>query len=160
MLKKPFHFLAIAILISACSNSEPTRSEVEESTTKKSIDYQGHRGCRGLLPENTIPAFKKALDLGVKTLEMDVVITKDKQVILSHEPWFSHEIALDPEGNPIQLETETSHRIYQMTFEETQNYDVGSKDHPRFPEQEKMEITNLKEANQFVGRKYRKGWKM
>ncbi|MEM9053118.1 MAG: glycerophosphodiester phosphodiesterase [Bacteroidota bacterium] len=141
MIKKPFHYLAIAILISACSNSEPTKSEVEKSTTTKFIDYQGHRGCRGLLPENTIPAFKKALDLGVNTLEMDVVITKDKQVILSHEPWFSHEIALDPEGNPIQLETETSHRIYQMTFEETQNYDVGSKDHPRFPEQEKMEIT-------------------
>ena len=50
------------------------------------MDVQGHRGCRGLMPENTIPAFIKALDLGVHTLEMDVVISKDHQVIVSHEP--------------------------------------------------------------------------
>jgi glycerophosphoryl diester phosphodiesterase len=51
------------------------------------FDVQGHRGARGLKPENTIPAFITALDSGVTTLEMDVVITADNQVILSHEPW-------------------------------------------------------------------------
>ena len=48
------------------------------------FDVQGHRGARGLRPENTIPAFLVALDSGVTTVEMDVVITKDKKVILSH----------------------------------------------------------------------------
>src|ERR1043165_10012729 len=58
------------------------------------FDVQGHRGARGLKPENTIPAFLLALDSGVTTLEMDVVITKDKQVVLSHDPWMSADICL------------------------------------------------------------------
>jgi glycerophosphoryl diester phosphodiesterase len=53
------------------------------------FDLQGHRGCRGLRPENTLPAFFHALDIGVNTLELDVVITKDKQVIVSHEAYFN-----------------------------------------------------------------------
>ena len=56
------------------------------------FDKQGHRGARGLMPENTIPAMFKALELGVTTLEMDVVISKDKKVVLSHEPYFSSDI--------------------------------------------------------------------
>ena len=52
------------------------------------FDKQGHRGCRGLMPENTIAAMIKALELGVTTLEMDAVITRDSQVVLSHEPFF------------------------------------------------------------------------
>ena len=65
------------------------------------FDIQGHRGCRGILPENTIEAMKKAIDLGVTTLEMDVVISKDKKVLLSHEPFLSHEICLDKNQNEI-----------------------------------------------------------
>ena len=62
------------------------------------FDNQGHRGCRGLMPENTVAAMIKALNLGVTTLEMDVVITKDKKVILSHDQWFSEEITTKPDG--------------------------------------------------------------
>ena len=51
------------------------------------LDLQGHRGCRGLMPENTIPAMTHALDLGVHTLEMDVVISQDRKVVVSHEPF-------------------------------------------------------------------------
>ena len=54
------------------------------------LDVQGHRGCRGLRPENTIAAMLYALELGVTTLEMDVVITGDEKVIVSHEPYFNH----------------------------------------------------------------------
>ena len=46
------------------------------------FDKEGHRGCRGLMPENTIPAMLKAIDLGVTTLEMDIVFTKDKVAVL------------------------------------------------------------------------------
>ena len=49
----------------------------------KKLDVQGHRGCRGLLPENSLPAFEKAIELGVTTLELDIGITKDKEVIVS-----------------------------------------------------------------------------
>ena len=56
------------------------------------FDIEGHRGCRGLMPENTIPAMIKAIDLGVTTLEMDASISKDKKVFLSHEPFFNHDL--------------------------------------------------------------------
>ncbi|MBM3416255.1 MAG: glycerophosphodiester phosphodiesterase [Bacteroidetes bacterium] len=102
------------------------------------FDKQGHRGCRGLMPENTIPAMIHALDWGVTTLEMDVVITKDKKVILSHEPWFSHEITTRPDGSYIGEREERKFNIYWMTYEETKAFDVGMKPHPRFPRQQKI----------------------
>ncbi len=58
-------------------------------TRNYTIDVQGHRGARGLAPENTIYGFKKALDIGVNTLELDVVISKDHKVLVSHEHWMS-----------------------------------------------------------------------
>ena len=103
-----------------------------------SFDYQGHRGCRGLMPENTIPAFLKAIDLHVTTLEMDAVITKDKQVIISHEPFFNHEITTKLNGSFIDEKDERTYNIYKMTFDETKCYDVGLKPHPRFSQQQKL----------------------
>ena len=103
-----------------------------------SFDQQGHRGCRGLRPENTIPAMIHALDLGVTTLETDVVISKDKQAVLSHEPFFNHEISTTPGGKRVTTAEEKSLNLYQMTYEEIQQYDVGLVTHPRFPRQQKM----------------------
>ncbi len=102
------------------------------------FDKEGHRGARGLAPENTIPAMLKGLDMGVTTLEMDAVITKDKQVILSHEPFFNHEITTKPDGSFIDEKEERKFNIYGMTLEETRHYDVGLKPHPRFPQQERL----------------------
>ena len=104
------------------------------------FDKEGHRGCRGLMPENTIPAFKKAIELGVTTLEMDAVITKDKKVILSHEPFFNHEITTKPDGSFVNENEEKSFNIYEMTYRETADFDVGSKQHPRFSQQKKIKI--------------------
>lgn len=102
------------------------------------FETQGHRGCRGLMPENTIPAMIKALDLGVTTLEMDAVITKDSQVVLSHEPFFNHEISTSPDGQAISEATEKQHNIFQLNYAEVQRYDVGLAKHPRFPRQQKL----------------------
>lgn len=107
---------------------------------QKQIDIQGHRGCRGLMPENTIPAMIKSLQLGVITLEMDAAITADKQVILSHEPFFSHEISLKPDGSTIAEAEEKRFNIYKMSYAETQQFDVGLKPHARFPDQEKLKV--------------------
>jgi glycerophosphoryl diester phosphodiesterase len=104
---------------------------------ERNIDWQGHRGCRGLYPENTIQAMLKAIDLGVSTLELDVVITKDKQVILSHEPFMSAEISTNPEGKTITASEEKTYNIYQLDYAAVQTWDVGLKPHPRFPQQEK-----------------------
>ena len=105
----------------------------------QNFDIQGHRGCRGLFPENSIEAMKRAIDLGVTTLEMDVVISKDKQVFLSHEPFLSHEICLDKNKNEITEANERSYNLYQMNYDEIKTCDCGSKIHPRFLDQQKLE---------------------
>ena len=111
-----------------------------ESNHKKMVDIQGHRGCRGLLPENSIIAFEKAIELGVHTLELDVVISKDHQVVVSHEPFMNHEIALDLQGNPIPESEEKNYNLYQMTYDSIRLYDCGTKKHPRFPTQQKLKV--------------------
>jgi len=104
------------------------------------IDVQGHRGCRGLMPENTLPAFQKAIDLGVNTLEMDLVISKDKKVVVSHDPFMNHDIALDVSGNEISKSEEKSYNLYEMTYDSIKMYDCGSKKHPRFPNQKRLKV--------------------
>ena len=106
--------------------------------SETAFDKQGHRGCRGLMPENTIAAMYKAIDLGVTTLEMDASISKDDQVFLSHEPFFNHEISLQPNGKPIEAAQEKSFNMYQLDYAQITKYDVGLKPHPRFPQQVKL----------------------
>lgn len=102
------------------------------------FDLQGHRGARGLMPENTIAGFITALDSGVTTLEMDVVITKDKKVIVSHEPWMSAAICYDKQGKEFPEKEEKQFNIYRMTYGDTRLFDCGSRKNERFPEQHKM----------------------
>jgi len=104
------------------------------------MDIQGHRGCRGLHPENSLPAFEKALELKVKTLELDVVVSKDHKVVVSHEPYMSHEIALDLFGNEITPKLEMAFNLYTMSYDSIKLYDCGSKKHPRFPFQKKEKV--------------------
>lgn len=102
----------------------------------QAFDLQGHRGARGLRPENTMPAFRRALELGVATLEMDVVVAADGTVVVSHEPWFSHVICRAPDGSPIAESEAVQHRIYALPYDEVEHYDCGTRLHPRFPHQE------------------------
>ena len=104
------------------------------------FDKQGHRGCRGLMPENTVPAMKAALELGVTTLEMDIVFTKDKEAVVSHEPFFNHEITTKPDGSSVTQGEEKSLNIYEMSYAAVKNYDVGMKPHSRFPRQQKLKV--------------------
>jgi glycerophosphoryl diester phosphodiesterase len=146
-------FFAFSILLSCSSSKKNTAVNNEPQKTSLAItatfDKQGHRGCRGLMPENTIPAMIQAIGMGVTTLEMDVVITKDKQVILSHEPFFNHEITTMPDGRFIEEKEEKSYNIYKMTFEETKKFDVGLKVHPRFAQQQKIAAHKPSLANVF-----------
>jgi len=105
------------------------------------FDIQGHRGCRGLYPENTIPAFLKAVELGVTTLELDVVITADHQVLVSHDPFMSHEICLAPGGSKISKSDENNHNIYLMNYASTLEYDCGTSGNKKFPDQKKMKVS-------------------
>lgn len=99
------------------------------------VSIEGHRGARGHLPENTVPSFIRALELGADTLELDVVISADREVVVSHEPWFSSAISLDAAGMRIAPEQEKEHNIFTMPYDEVRRYDVGSLGHPGFPGQ-------------------------
>ena len=139
-----YFYLIITFLFMECSgtkyvNSLPNIPPIMDLS--KAFDIQGHRGCRGLMPENTVPAMIMAMERGVTTLEMDIVFTKDKKAILSHEPFFNHEITTKPDGSLVTVEEERSLNIYKMDYAETQLYDVGLKPHPRFPKQEKLKAT-------------------
>lgn len=109
----------------------------EPKIIMNNLDIQGHRGCRGLLPENTIEGFIRVVDLGVGTLELDVVISKDSQVIVSHEPFFNHEISTPPEGQDINEDNQMSFNIFEMDYNDIKKFDVGIKGHPKFPLQSK-----------------------
>ena len=99
------------------------------------IDLQGHRGARGLMPENTIVGVLEALDHGVRTIELDVVISADHEVVVSHEPWMSSSICRTPEGVDVTVENERSFNIFRMSYAEVAAFDCGSRGHADFPEQ-------------------------
>lgn len=125
----------MCVTLAACSGSHKTqRLEV------KNFDKEGHRGCRGLMPENTIPAMLHAIDLGVNTLETDAVITKDKKVVLSHDPYFNHELATRPDGTLVTQAEEKTLNIYRMDYAEVKKFDVGLRPHPRFPGQQRIAV--------------------
>jgi glycerophosphoryl diester phosphodiesterase len=86
------------------------------------FDLQGHRGARGLLPENTLPAFEKALQLGVDTIECDMAITKDGVVVIHHDLWLNPNTTRDADGKWLEARGPA---ISSLTFEELQKYDVG-----------------------------------
>lgn len=98
----------------------------------------GHRGCRGLFPENTIPAFLHALQLGVDALEMDVVLSADQQVVVAHEPWLSAQLGLSPTGQFIDSQKEQSFNLFELPYVTIRQSIVGTIPHPRFPAQQQV----------------------
>lgn len=99
------------------------------------IELHGHRGARGLVPENTIPSFRRALDLGVTTLELDVVLAGDGTVVVSHEPWMMREKCRAPDGGWLPADASRAHNLYEMAYDRIAAYDCG-RTLGDFPEQE------------------------
>ena len=126
---------ALLLTIAACGTGKKTTTSVTGL-----FDTQGHRGNRGLMPENTIPAMLSAIDLDVTTLEMDVVISKDKKVVLSHDVFFHENITTTPEGKFLTKAEATKRLLYEMNYDSIQKYDVGMKVHPDFPRQKKIAV--------------------
>ena len=127
-------FLFCSLILSACNN---TYNPEDDGSIElpKNLSWQGHRGARGLSPENTIPSFLKALEYPVTTLELDVAVSKDNQLIITHEPWFNAAICNLPDGRPMDKATSKKLNIYQMTYEEIKQYDCGSRGNEKFPHQ-------------------------
>lgn len=142
-IMRQIRFLLFAAVLTACadrSQQDQTTSEANENQVETAMrtefDLQGHRGARGLYPENSIEGFLAAVELQVNTLEMDVVITKDKKVVVSHEPWISSVICWGLDDRPVPEGKNLN--IYRMTYDEVSNYNCGSQPHPDFPLQARM----------------------
>ena len=135
-LKREYsELIVVLLLVAGCHTAKLAYMNLP------AFDKEGHRGARGLMPENTIPAMLKGMDMGVTTLEMDAMITKDRKVILSHDPCFNPDITTLPDGSYIPEKDTKKYVIFGMTYEETQRYDVGMKPYPHFPRQERLKAT-------------------
>ena len=86
------------------------------------FDVQGHRGARGLAPENTLAAFERALSLGVTTIETDVAITRDGVAVISHDPFLNPDLVRAPGGAWL---TTRGPPIHALTFAELERYELG-----------------------------------
>lgn len=137
---KVFKYVSLILLIAIMGCGQ--------SAQEKSLELIGHRGATGLAPENTIPGFKKALEYDIDAIELDVVISGDEQVVVSHEPWFRHDICLTPEGDSISQDSQKDHLIYEMDYEQIAEYDCGSVQREGYPDQENQPLAKplLKDA--------------
>ncbi len=109
------------------------------------FDLQGHRGARGLAPENTLPAFARALGVGVTTLELDVGLTRDGVLVISHDTALNPDLARGPDGRHLEARGPLIHR---STLAELQAYDVGrikpgSRYAATFAQQQPMDGTRI-----------------
>jgi glycerophosphoryl diester phosphodiesterase len=86
------------------------------------FDLQGHRGTRGLAPENTLPAFARALEIGVDTLELDTNVTRDGVVVVMHDTRLNPDVARGPDGQWLK---ERGPAVHALTYSELEQYDVG-----------------------------------
>ena len=145
MTKKLLVFLSLAVsLFTACNVAESDKQTNNDTTSvariSKVFDLQGHRGARGFYPENTIPAFLEGVNRGVRTIELDVVVSADSQLVVSHEPFLNHAICLDTAGKAIAEADEKKWNLYKMTVAQIQKCDCGSLGNPNFKEQKKREV--------------------
>lgn len=103
------------------------------------FEIHGHRGSRGHLPENSVPGFVLAIEQGAHVVELDVVVSSDRQVVVNHEPWLNKKICLSPDGAPI---TENkAWNLFEMTMDEIRRCDCGSKGNPDFTNQKPLSVS-------------------
>lgn len=107
------------------------------SVTRHPFDEQAHRGGRGLMPENTIASEKNAIHYNC-TMEMDLQMTKDKQIVVSHDAYMNALFCFTPGGDTMSRKDGYSRLIFDMPYDSVAKYDCGSKPYPAFPEQKKM----------------------
>lgn len=133
-MKRTFISLACSLIVIltliSCKASDPNKI-VERSFPE--FFKEGHRGARGLIPENTIESMKQAIDDGANFIELDIQFSKDNKVLVAHDATINREITLMPDGSKIPDTSEFV--LYQMNYEDIKKFDVGTKPHPHFPQQ-------------------------
>jgi len=130
---KNYHILLITTAFTialSCKSVSPQQ--------KDPIQVQAHRGDRGYFPENTLPAFYSAIDKGADVIELDLVISKDKKVIVSHDTFMHSGYISWPNGNAVTKEEEKKSNLYQMTYDSIRSFDAGFRRNPAFPDQKSV----------------------
>lgn len=117
------HIAALALVVAMPFVAEPR------------ILVHGHRGARAVRPENTLPAFEYAIAVGVDVLELDMAVTRDGVIVISHDPHLSRTICQGPEGG------ETA--IHKLSFEQLRQWDCGALKNPAFPKQQTVPGTKM-----------------
>ena len=126
----------------------------------QAFDLQGHRGARGLAPENTLPSFELAIQHGATTLELDAAVTRDGVIVIHHDRALNPNFARDASGRWLER---ASRPIHHMTLAEVQAHDIGrikpgtpyAKD---FPDQVPMDGTRVPRLSDLFGMVQRKGY--
>jgi glycerophosphoryl diester phosphodiesterase len=132
-------FISFLFISVGCSSTV-----VKNERLRSSLDLQGHRGARGLKPENTWPAFEEAIQYKMTTLELDTVLTKDKRIVIHHDSDTNPVICQNADGTQIQKQS-----LYLLTIAELQALDCGSKKNPAFPKQISVPGTKLLTIEEF-----------
>lgn len=133
-LKKIALVGVFAILTASCKTTGPA------AVVKKEFPEffkEGHRGARGLMPENTTASMIRAIEEGANFIELDIQISKDNQVMVAHDPYINPTYSTHPENVEFAAR---DFILYDMNYSEIKKYDVGQKFHPGFPEQEKVAV--------------------
>lgn len=109
-----------------------------QTSVPAQLDIQGHRGARGLMPENSMPAFKKALSLRVPTLELDLQLTQDHVFVVHHDAKLDPERCVYDDGRKV-----TKQAIAQLRYDALAHIDCGRVANPHFPKQQTVAATRI-----------------
>jgi glycerophosphoryl diester phosphodiesterase len=98
------------------------------------IQVHGHRGARAMRPENTLPAFEYAIAQGVDALELDMAVTRDNAIVVSHDPVLEPPVCTGPKERAV---------IHELTLSEVKQWDCGAKQNPNFAKQQPVPGTRM-----------------
>ncbi len=138
MKKHILTFAALAAIMAGCQSTKMSQTTSKKGLVLPAFNKEGHRGIRGLMPENTLPSMYKAIDFDVNTIELDIVISKDKKVVISHDIYFHPDITTTPDGKYLTSKEAQEHQLFKMDYDSIRKYDVGLKPHKDFPQQQKL----------------------
>ena len=129
-----------ALLLICCSLTSALQL-LSATQIKKLPIVHAHRGGAAIYPENTIPAMLHAVEIGVPMLELDLHVTRDSQVVVSHDAYMNPIKALKPNGDNIPVDSARMYSIYSMTYDSLKRYDVGSRPNPAFPNRKNLKCS-------------------
>src|SRR5690349_17730106 len=120
---RPLFLCLAAASLAACTASR----QLSLPENYPAFYKEGHRGTRGLMPENTIPAMKKGVEVGANVIEVDVYLTKDGKVLIAHDPFVNVSHSLYDDGKEIAKEDAKKYVWHKMNYADIRKFDVGSK---------------------------------